>query len=59
MNYTPTRRRTTPDGFSEKRTKSVQCFLNYELLFELNDENIRDVGYIFRTKVKRGLLCYA
>ena len=41
----------------KKGTKSVQYFLNYELLFELNEENIHVIGHIFRAKVKRGLLC--
>ena len=57
MNHTPTCKGRTADDFSEKGTKSVQYFLNYELLFELNDGNIRDIGHIFRAKVKRGLLC--
>ena len=41
----------------KKGTKSVQYFLNYELLFELNDGNIRDIEHSFRAKVKRGSLC--
>ena len=40
MNYIPTCRGTTPDGFIEKRNKIGPIRLNNELLFELNDDNI-------------------
>ena len=57
MNYIPAYRRTTPDGFSEKGSKLVHHFINYEVLFELNEEYICDIGHIFRAKVKQVLLC--